>query len=59
MHDTEFVIGILSYIISGRSNEGGRDGWGMFLAWEKREGHTQFWLEYLKGGMEDERIILN
>jgi hypothetical protein len=55
-----FVIGILRQILSGRSNEGGRDGWGIFLAWEKRERHTEFWLEYLEGSMEeDDRIILN
>jgi hypothetical protein len=60
MNGTEFVTGILLQILSGRSNDGGRDGWGMFLAWEKRERHTEFWLEYLGGSMEeDERINLN
>jgi len=60
MYDTVFVIGILRQILSGLSNEAGRDGWGMFLAWEKRERHTEFWLEYLEGRMEeDDRIILN
>lgn len=47
MHIVELMICIPLSTLLGRQNREGCDDCGMYTAWERRQSHTEFWLENL------------